>query len=1744
MLPKYFYGTTTEGGVFGRADQVDTSGRPLLGYRKPGDTSTTTDYTRVATTFDPRKAQPLTRDEYYNPRFEGLRAALKDELGIAYSDELDHAIALTLSGSNQRENLRPIPKEQNREYGVLESQLAREVASGKKSLFDAQIEVAKTKGINVPYTGKPDTSIWSKLNDSINKLSTDILSARPPKKAGEVSPFLREPTEIGPAKADTLTEPRKTFEEKIYEIPVLGKIAKVTDEAVNSAVQRILDFNEMQEDPESTHLERAAGTVSTLLSAGTAMIFTAPTAALQAAEDVPILGPVAKVVNELFIKAGEVGGGFLKTSVEEALAPIKDKLTDREYEATLQAADEIGALGGQIVLGKGLHVGGKEAGVELKPEFKKARKVIMDNLKKGYDLYQEIPGKQGGFVRIGPDESKHFDLADEKITYGKDGWKKNEVEETTNGKTTVVRTEEKVMNVNDLPQELKERYVEALENKEQARGTGVENATKAGVKFQEVVDEIATHLGLLKKEAPLKDSTISKELQSRTEEAKKFKSAEEYADAKLNEKYPTNTYSLSAKSPRLFHETNPETATMFARAYSDKRGLNVATDKDFALGQKGKGAVVEFDSTGMDGRPIKKPAAEFVGQKEFELLKGGENAENVVSITFKDASIEKSVRPALLEQLVRGGKFERIEQPNGEIKYARNFTPRSQLTDFYNKATAIKDKTAEAFDRSAGQESVGKIDDTDAVVGTFGRNAIERKTTKGQSDRIPLSELQDTVGNLTGEKYTAGDSSFRKDNVVRIAEMPNGEKRAVITRTNAAGQQEVINMFKIGRDYEKFVANLESFGIPAGSRTRISSLEERQSGPLTYEDRLNNTEVGENVKGAKTRRSEGVPATEAESADTPQALTKTIDKALDDIAASKDPQQIEQIMIDNFSMDPGEARRLSPYLADIKSPKIVRDTIEGFDRVKRNYKPEEYPEEIQNKTLELEMIKEALDMNPARELAKYVSRTTGELPEVLGGKKTVMGRTIGEFGRRGDDIVTELGFKTPEDANAAYLRYARNKILYNQELEHLSEAKKSYLKSLEATAYQKPLKPEEVFLPQSPWLPDAFKTDQVHLPKLAGEILQSQANRDYLISEATHRGQTKTLEQITKDYYPKINVKQKVGIHDFFRTPDRVLRKMGLGPEYDLLDNSYRNYQIELPAHLDVLKDWMKRATQKGANERIFDYLDGKAKESILSPVEKDIVGEIKTYLRDWADRLNIPMDERISHYITRLFDSEEIKMEFDPDLARIITDKVPGGVYDPFLVQRIGRMGYKRDAWLALEAYVKRAVRKANMDPALERLKGKADTLEKTQYDYVKNYLDDVNMRPTMAEEWANNSIKTFFGYRWGDRPALSMTNAARMMIYRGALGLNIKSAIRNLTQGINTYAKLGEKYTIIGYTKLLTGQFDRKEIAQIPAITGNIVEKRLSSKPTVMEKLDYGLFAAMKVAEYTNRVSAYLGAKAKAIAEGKSEYEAVKYAEKIVKDTQFSYTSIDTPRALRGPFMKTILQFGSYAIKQSEFMIELAKSKDIPGMIRFTLATGLTMYTLGKSLGIDWEDVVPLSYFTNLLGWGKGGRFGGPAVLQLPKAAFGEVSDALTKGSVDPLKSGKNMLNASLIFLPGGIQGKRIYDGLNTYYTDDFKESIERTPLNMGKAMILGKQSITNKGEEIRGIYDKAKKLEAQGKGDEAGKLIDKLSYDEYLLYKKIRASEKAKQTILNKINQSKADKESVLPTLPPRKTDTIKK
>lgn len=545
-------------------------------------------------------------------------------------------------------------------------------------------------------------------------------------------------------------------------------------------------------------------------------------------------------------------------------------------------------------------------------------------------------------------------------------------------------------------------------------------------------------------------------------------------------------------------------------------------------------------------------------------------------------------------------------------------------------------------------------------------------------------------------------------------------------------------------------------------------------------------------------------------------------------------------------------------------------------------------------------------------------------------------------------------------------------------------------------------------------------------------------------------------------------VKNKVHALDYFGTPEFVLEKIGLGKESALLHDSYDAYRKELKDQIGKLIVWKNEVADiPNASEQIFKYLDGQKVD--LVPAEQKVADEMKAYLKDWADRLGLPEDKRIASYITHIFEPDFIKKEFDPDLAKLIVDKVPGSVYDPFLEQRLGAKGFQEDVFAALDAYVKRATRKVNMDPALNALKNAADKLDLESYNYVQRLASRINLRPTEIDNLVDNFVKSVVGYRFGQRPVAKLSQGMRSIFYRGGLGLNIGSALRNLTQGVNTYAKLGEKYTLTGYTKLfgkmITGNLD--ELTESGVLQDVLLQdKKIGVYKTLLQKLDKGLFYFFETAEKINRGAAYFGAKSKYLAKGMSEEEAVKAAKRLVRETQFAFGSIDSPVALSSDIMKTAFQYQTFNVKQIEFLKNMIKNKELAGLVRYTVGSFAMLYSIGRAFGMQPKDLIPTF------------RLGGSPFGNALSVLGGLVSPDQQKRNEAKTKIGSTI--SSLI--PAGAQIRKTAQGIKAYNqgkdvtaTGRTRFTIPQTPGKQVQSFLFGKSALPEAQKYYQGIGKK---------------------------------------------------------------------
>lgn len=506
------------------------------------------------------------------------------------------------------------------------------------------------------------------------------------------------------------------------------------------------------------------------------------------------------------------------------------------------------------------------------------------------------------------------------------------------------------------------------------------------------------------------------------------------------------------------------------------------------------------------------------------------------------------------------------------------------------------------------------------------------------------------------------------------------------------------------------------------------------------------------------------------------------------------------------------------------------------------------------------------------------------------------------------------------------------------------------------------------------------------------------------------------------------DVKKKANLLDYLRTPSRVLEKIGMKTEADLLRQKYDDFLIDLPKQIEKISSWSKQV-KPDANVRIFRWLDGKAGDDILSVQELGVAKEIKSYLKNWAGKLKLPEDKQISDYITHLFPKGAVEKEFPEEIAKLIHGRVVKSVYDPFLQKRVNKPEYLEDTWEALSAYTKTATRKFHMDQALEQVAKKAETLPLESYNYVKGRISRINMQPMDIDNLLDNLVKSSpLGYKYGQRPTATITRNARQMVFRGLLGLNPGSVIRNLQQTTNTYAVLGERSFLTGAIKTIQNlpryiSGADSELEKVGVLGKDILQDRnLNAVKKFWETADKPLFYMFNFAEKINRSIAYFGAKSQAFSKGLNEEEAVNFAKGIVRKTQFNYDVIDTPAALQSDIAKTIFQFGKYPLAQTEFLVEMAKSKNIAGSVRWLAANLLFIGSVGKILGLAPKDMFPQF------------RFGTPPTAQLPveagKAALGvpdKYGDVPEGNPLERVLQSKEVRRGLINYIPAGGQLKK---------------------------------------------------------------------------------------------------------------------
>ena len=591
--------------------------------------------------------------------------------------------------------------------------------------------------------------------------------------------------------------------------------------------------------------------------------------------------------------------------------------------------------------------------------------------------------------------------------------------------------------------------------------------------------------------------------------------------------------------------------------------------------------------------------------------------------------------------------------------------------------------------------------------------------------------------------------------------------------------------------------------------------------------------------------------------------------------------------------------------------------------------------------------------------------------------------------------------------------------------------------------------------------------------------------------------------QKVSDAHRRTPNRLKVGfLETYTQSPIAIMNKLGLRDNYIEMKNANLEMNKEAVEIREKIKSWMDSLPKK-SSRRIFDYLDGEKVE--LTQEEQKVAGEIKVWLNEWADRLGLEQNERITNYITHIFPKE--KDQGIPEGIETLIRKsgVAGEVWNPFLLERTGAEGYIKDVWLALEVYAKRANRKVHMDPALANLKEATQQFEASQLDWLENYVAGINMRPTKLDKQVDITIKRLFGNTFGARPTKSITLFIRKMISGAKIAGSTVTFAKNLTQGVNTFSELGTQYTVVGYTHLFKKGAGQELKDNGVLLDSFIQDQTYSAVKKWAEKRDKILYANMNASEFINRGAAYFGAKEQYLA-GKvkpkdvkkalnknvekgyeiTEQDAVEYGKFVAETTQFTFGALDTPVGMQSDMMRTGLQFQTFTMKQMERIVRQVSDKEWAKFARYIFASSLLFSYIGKLFGMGLKDVFP--YVT----------FGPPPALDflldiwkegiVGEDNYGNKLDAGERASA----VGKSLFTN---IVPMGASIKRGYEGVKAVSegkdrtaSGKVKFQIEQTPTNYARAALFGKYNLSESQE----YYDKKddKKNKKKSSSSSAGK------------------------------------------------------
>lgn len=529
-------------------------------------------------------------------------------------------------------------------------------------------------------------------------------------------------------------------------------------------------------------------------------------------------------------------------------------------------------------------------------------------------------------------------------------------------------------------------------------------------------------------------------------------------------------------------------------------------------------------------------------------------------------------------------------------------------------------------------------------------------------------------------------------------------------------------------------------------------------------------------------------------------------------------------------------------------------------------------------------------------------------------------------------------------------------------------------------------------------------------------------------------------------------------------TPSKNLEAMGLRDLADNVMTADARQQLANKADFEKLVPIAKALQgNKQIQKQIVEYLEGSRKE--LSATDTQTAQMIRDFLDEKRDLLKEQGFDTIDDYFPHMFDKN------NDGVQKLFKGKTTGDINFGNLKQRVSDSDdFSKEITDVLATYSQGLNKKLYLEPALKPLQelSNYEKISTLEAKWVDSYIDQLkNNKRSNIEEGFNNIVSSMMqkaGKEGDGNYYRSLLGGQRMMSAVATMGINPGTALRNMTQMVNTVAGIGPKWSSVGLKRgtqaLMEGKGSPayKEMAEAGVFSGGVSKNynadldQFDSNIRGLKGRSNGVANKMMIMVSASdsflRAQAYWGAKAKAISKGMSEADAMKFAREKVVDTQFITSKVDMPTALNGPGMRSLTQLATFSAKQAEFLADLGiktvrkdgkwhlDAESAGRIIAAGGAAGLATAALEPTIGFNKEEWIP--FYSNIAPFIPGSDkdtadalYRSPLVTLLTgdgKSKMGLV-EAIQKGDI-----GEWFKDQSPAIIPGGTQIKKTVEGIDT--------------------------------------------------------------------------------------------------------------